>query len=340
MPSQPRRSFGGAPVATSPPDLGVRRSRAITVGLDGSRESLAPVAWAADEARRRGLALRLLHVWGLEPDVHSPLIGSRPRQEPYDADPRSTAERIRRTHPGLDVVAQELCGEPATVLCGAAEESELLVLGSRGLGGVAGFVSGLVALSVVARTRHPVVLVPGRAPIPNGGVVLGLDLSHPCDDVLDHAFSRAHRLGVPLSVLHSPHAQRGLGNDAAQASSAMAPGAADARTARNVTQVIEQWRHACPGLHVTGEIRPGHPARRLVEASHTAGLRITGRRDREIPARSPHRRCDPCGPAPLPDAGGRNPPRLTIHGAPHRRCPRSRCEGHGLLRVPGAWRPV
>ncbi|MFE0604509.1 universal stress protein [Streptomyces sp. NPDC058892] len=121
--------------------------------------------------------------------------------------PRSTAERIRRTHPGLDVVAQELCGEPATVLCGAAEESELLVFGSRGLGGVAGFVSGLVALSVVARTRHPVVLVPGRAPIPNGGIVLGLDLSHPCDEVLDHAFSRAHRLGphtggMTRTVLH------------------------------------------------------------------------------------------------------------------------------------------
>lgn len=269
------------PVPTSPPDLGVRRSRAITVGLDGSRDSLASVAWATDEARRRGLALRLLHVWGLEPDVHSPLIGSRTRQEPYDVDPRSTAERIRRTHPGLDVVAQELCGEPATVLCEAAEESELLVLGSRGLGRVAGFVSGSVALSVVARTRHPVVLVPGRAPIQNGGIVLGLDLSHPCDEVLDHAFSRAQRLGVPLRVVHSPHTVRGLGSDAALTASAMAPGAADARTARDLTQLIEQWRHAYPGLRVTGEIRPGHPARRLVEASHTAGLLVMGRRNRQ-----------------------------------------------------------
>ncbi|WP_327134461.1 universal stress protein [Streptomyces sp. NBC_01343] len=117
------------PVPTSPSDLGVRLSRAITVGLDGSRE-------------------------------------------------------------GLDVVAQELCGEPATALCG-------------------------------------------------------------------------------------------LGSDAAQASSAMAPGAAGAGTARDLTQVIEQWRYAYPGLRVTGEIRPGHPARRLVEASHTAGLLVMGRRNRK-----------------------------------------------------------
>ncbi|WP_133896201.1 universal stress protein [Streptomyces sp. KS 21] len=190
MPFQTRRSFHVPPrtnLATrsrGPPIPGDhRRPRRI------SREPGLRRLGCGRSAPTR-LALRLLHVWGLEPDVHSPLIGSRTRQDPRDADPRSTAERIRRTHPGLDVVAQELCGEPATVQCGAAEESELLVLGSRGLSGVAGFVTGSVALSVVARTRHPVVLVPGRAPIPNGGIVLGLDLSHPCDEVLDHAFSR------------------------------------------------------------------------------------------------------------------------------------------------------
>ncbi|WP_239515966.1 MULTISPECIES: universal stress protein [unclassified Streptomyces] len=253
----------------------------ITVGLDGSRESLASVTWAAVEAHRRDLALRLLHVWSLEPDVHSPLIGSRTRHGLSESDPRTTAERIRRTHPGLDVLAQQRCGEPAAVLCEAAEESELLVLGSRGQGGVAGFVVGSVALSVVARTRHPVVLVPGPDPMPGGDVVLGLDLSHPCDEVLDYAFSQAHRLGVPLRVVHSPHAPRGYGPDAVEAAAATAPGAAAAATARTLAQVLEQWRPSFPGLHVTGEIRPGHPARRILEASHAAGLVVIGRRNRD-----------------------------------------------------------
>lgn len=269
------------PLLTPPSIPGPRSpSQPVTVGFDGSRESLAAVAWAADEARRRGLALALLHAWGLEPDVHSSLVGPGTRSRVSEEVPRTTAERVRRTHPGLEVLARQRCGEPAAVLCEAAEKSELLVLGSRGLGGVAGLVVGSVALAVVARTRRPVVLVRDSEPIPGGDVVLGLDLSHPCDEVLEFAFSQAHRLGVPLRVVHSPRHPGGCG-PAAQAAAATAPGAADAATATALARVLDQWRHSFPGLHVTAEIRPGHPARRLLDASHAAALVVIGRRNRD-----------------------------------------------------------
>ncbi|MER7463299.1 universal stress protein [Streptomyces sp. NPDC097981] len=270
------------PLPTPLSGLGPRSpSRTVTVGFDGSAESLAAVAWAADEARRRGLPLRLLHVWGVEPDVHALPAGPGVRHHHSAADPRTTAERVRRTHPDLEVVTRERCGERAAVLCEAAGEADLLVLGSRRPGGLTGLVVGSVAWAVVARTRHPVVLAGGPEPMPEGDVVLGLDLSHPCDEVLEFAFSQACRLGAPLRVIHSPRPSGGCGPDAAEAAAAMAPGAAAAATARTLARVIDQWRHAFPGLRVTGEIRPGHPGRHLLEASRAAVLVVIGRRNRD-----------------------------------------------------------
>lgn len=40
----------------------------IVVGLDGSRESVAAADWAAREALRRGLPLRLIHAWEGPPE--------------------------------------------------------------------------------------------------------------------------------------------------------------------------------------------------------------------------------------------------------------------------------
>ncbi len=80
-------------------------------------------------------------------------------------------------------ICQQVQEQPVTALLAAAEEADLLVLGSRGLGGVTGFIVGSVALAVVARTERPVVLVRSGERVaddhPKGGVVLGLDLERP-----------------------------------------------------------------------------------------------------------------------------------------------------------------
>ena len=67
--------------------------RTVTVGIDGSRESLAAAEWAAREARLRALPLRLVNVWepvpepmGREPAL-GPGTGTSPGgQEGSDAE--------------------------------------------------------------------------------------------------------------------------------------------------------------------------------------------------------------------------------------------------------------
>lgn len=123
----------------------------VTVGVDGSDESLAATHWAAGEAVLREVPLLLVHVeeWPSTPEA--PLPGSRQLDARAEALLENEADRVRREHPGLDVLVEGVRGREAEELTAAANEADLMVLGSRGLGGVLGFVSGSVSLAVMRR---------------------------------------------------------------------------------------------------------------------------------------------------------------------------------------------
>ncbi|MGW2643261.1 universal stress protein, partial [Streptomyces sp. NPDC001348] len=112
--------------------------RTITVGLDGSPESRAAAEWAAREATLRGLPVKLVQVWEPVPDpmAQAPLLGAETHQHWTERIPRETAEGLRLRHPGVEVTTQQLTGRPDEALVGAAEDADMLVLGSRGLGGI------------------------------------------------------------------------------------------------------------------------------------------------------------------------------------------------------------
>lgn len=123
----------------------------VTVGVDGSDESLAATRWAAGEAVLREVPLLLVHVeeWPSTPEA--PLPDSRQLDARAEALLENEADRVRREHPGLDVLVEGVRGREAEELTAAANEADLMVLGSRGLGGVLGFVSGSVSSRSPAR---------------------------------------------------------------------------------------------------------------------------------------------------------------------------------------------
>ncbi|MDX6758399.1 universal stress protein [Streptomyces sp. F8] len=260
-------------------------SRTVTVGFDGSRESLAAMDWAAREAVCRAVPLRLLQVWSKDD-------GRRSRP----ADPATargwgeralgTAERrLRRRHRGLLTETLWVCGDPVEELCAAADEADLLVLGSRGLGGLAGFLAGSVSLAVLARTRRPAVLVRPHDPPgagqdgPAGEVLVGLDASAPGDEVLAFGFAAADRYGCGLRVLHTWALPALYGAEMGAALQLIsAEVAQDAR--RALDEALAPWVEKYPGVSVVRECRPGRPARDLVEASRGARLVVVGRRNR------------------------------------------------------------
>ncbi|MGW1875118.1 universal stress protein [Streptomyces sp. NPDC001975] len=284
-------------------------TRTVPVGLDGSAESRAAAEWAAREAELRGLPLKLVHVWEPVPDpvAQAPLLGPEtlqlwtdrsemgvPPAEGWGSIPRESAEGLRLRHPGIKVISEQVSGNPGEVLAEASKTASLLVLGSRALGGVGGFLVGSVGLSVVAHTESPVVLVrageqaadeheadPSGIPsaaTPFRPVVLGLDIDHPDETLIEFAFDTALRRATSLRVVHAwfppPYYAYGMPvNPPLHEALAL-------ERSQALTEVLSLWRLKYPDVATTEESRYGSAAEQLVEASREASLVVVGRRIR------------------------------------------------------------
>ncbi|MEK0099740.1 universal stress protein [Streptomyces sp. NPDC056121] len=264
----------------------------ITVGLDGSLESTAAARWAAREAELRGVELRITHAeeW-LSPLGVAP-AASEIRREWAEALLSESADALRRDHPRLGITKQSVDGPPAPSLVTAASTADMLVLGSRALGTVAGFVLGSVGMAVLQATEQPVVLVrrSGDA-LPNpdgeqpGGLVVGVDIGVPCDDLLAFAFAEASCRSCRLHVLHvcQPPPLFGYGG-------AYDPGVyaeVKERATTNLLDTVKPWRDKFPTVEVAVRTPVAHAAHTLVGAGAEADLIVVGRRIRPSP-RGPH----------------------------------------------------
>ncbi|MEH0542004.1 universal stress protein [Streptomyces sp. B21-105] len=254
----------------------------VTVGLDGSPASLAAARWAADEAEKRRLTLRLLHAW--------PLLAPEPARLPSEVDQNYWAKRLVHTaqaelqtrHPGLTVVGSLVAEDAHEALLQAAADAEMMVLGSRGMEAVESYFMGDVSLPVVARAERPVVLVRSdptdeeRAPGPPARVVVALKLHTPGDGLLDFAFHTAAARGAPLVAVHSRsvplHARMPWGADHAVTEEMTK----DARTA--LSDELRPWQEKYPQVEVVENIRLASPGKAVVQAAEGAALLVVGRR--------------------------------------------------------------
>ncbi|MER6425004.1 universal stress protein [Streptomyces sp. NPDC001137] len=258
-------------------------TRPITAGVDGTEESIAALHWAAREAVRRGLALRVLRAWRFQP--YEAIDAADPdTQAGWVRDALAEAVRsVTARHPDLDVATDVVAGETVDTLLDAAAESEMLVLGSRGHGPVVGFLLGSVGQQVIAGATRPVVLVrAGDQPTAEAAgreVVVGQQ-GQPDDsaDTLRFAFETAAARGatvravrawtLPPVFAYSPGSMHLLDE----------AGGLEPFETKALAAALRPWRERFPDVPVIEHLEIGSAGQVLLSVAGRAQLMVVGRR--------------------------------------------------------------
>ncbi|WP_327381892.1 universal stress protein [Streptomyces sp. NBC_01207] len=258
----------------------------VIVGVDGSPSSLAAVETAAREARWRGAGLRVVHAfhWPVMPVPLGPVPQDPAEREFRDVVENLVAEAVERARtvaPEVDVTHAVVTGEPLTVLEAQSRGAELMVVGSRGMGGFVGLLVGSTTVRIAAHGQCPVLVV-REQPDPAGPIVLGVDGSRAGAAAVDFAFAEAALRGVGILALHAwtpwnapvpppqdptePYASR--------------PGMLAQAEEAVLAEALAGRRERYPEVSVEPHVTRGGTREALIEVSSTAQLLVVGARGR------------------------------------------------------------
>ncbi|QYX83428.1 universal stress protein [Streptomyces akebiae] len=239
----------------------------LMVGIDGSESSLEAVDWAAHEAVRHEVPLRLVHA----------VIADREAPDMVAV----ASERARKSAPAVRLSSEVLHEDAVSALVGKGRNAFALVLGSRGLGDLAGLLLGSVSLAVAAHADCPVVVVRGGVEHRIGRfgiVVVGVEDGEGSGTAVQFAFREAHVRRCRLVAVHAwsvPVGTPGPPGLSGYAFQAMGRPPADV-----LADALRGPAERYPDVPVTSEVVEGPVRRALLEASSGADLLVVGARRR------------------------------------------------------------
>jgi nucleotide-binding universal stress UspA family protein len=136
----------------------------FVVGVDGSGASQLAFEWALDAARVHGATVEVVHAWmvpvvggeGFAAGVFDPELIADVARQTLDA----AVEAADISGLSLPLTRTVIAASPAAAILQAAQDADLVVVGSRGLGGFKGLLLGSVSHHLAQHALCPVVVVP------------------------------------------------------------------------------------------------------------------------------------------------------------------------------------
>jgi nucleotide-binding universal stress UspA family protein len=249
----------------------------VVVGVDGSEESLRAVEWAALEARRHSLPLRIVSAPAAVPRLHASSTSPREIASALRGIAARALDaaitRAEEVAPGLSPRTGLLSGPPALAVAESGAGAAMLVVGSRGAGGFAAMVLGSVSRYAASRAPCPVVVVREENMAVHREIAVGVRDPQDTGEALAFAFEEAALRDADLVATHTwywqPSATHRRAADDADRISAEAAG--------RLAAALEGWREKYPGVRVRHDVVHGHPARVLASYSARTDLVVLGR---------------------------------------------------------------
>lgn len=240
----------------------------ILAGYDGSPGSAQALRWAAREARSRRSVLTVCHAWAPGYPAPSAAASDSARRSGEATLAQGVRDAQDLMGPG-EVRPLLAAGSAASALCEHSSDCEMVVVGSRGHGGLAGLRLGSASSQIAAHARGRVVVVRGHwQPVPGyawGPVVVGADGSAASAAAVTFAFEEAALRRTPL-----------LGVCALADAPGVLGGAAQIR--QGFEDLMARGEKDHPEVSVLRHIADGSARGALLTSAHEAQMLVVGAR--------------------------------------------------------------
>ncbi len=137
----------------------------IVVGVDGSAASHRALHWAGDEADRYDVELVVVHGWSYPYEATD--TSSLQARELTEIDADCTLNRAvetARERCGVTVTGCLVEGSPVSAVLETARDGDMIVVGSRGRGGIRSRLFGSTANAILDNATVPVVVIRAEPP--------------------------------------------------------------------------------------------------------------------------------------------------------------------------------